>query len=123
MNITKRFNEKLSVVGTKLFSSIWTFYIFFIWGLLAFLPIKQDWKNIILLISSAWIQLWALPLIAVGSAVLGKASEKRAEQDHKMIKLEFDLMKQEFAEQKEALETARRIETKIDQLLTKKKNN
>ncbi|MBI5835343.1 MAG: hypothetical protein HZB16_23795 [Armatimonadetes bacterium] len=87
------FNEKVAARGTVVFGSMWAFYVFFVWGLLAFVPQLAHWKETILLISSAWIQLWALPLLMVGGIVLNRASEKRAEEDHETITKEFELVK------------------------------
>jgi len=73
----KSLNDKLATWGTKAFGSMWAFYLFFIWGLLGMLPFFPDkFKALVLLISSAWVQLWALPLLSVGSSVLNRASER-----------------------------------------------
>lgn len=94
MDRVNAFNERLAARGTTMFGSVWAFYVFFVWGLLAFVPPLKPWRDVILLISSAWIQLWALPLLMVGGIVLNRASEKRAEQDHEMIQSEFALIKE-----------------------------
>jgi MFS-type transporter involved in bile tolerance (Atg22 family) len=90
-------NTWLAVKGTNMFSTMWTFYLFFVWGLLAFIPQLAAYKDIILLISSAWIQLWALPMISVGNAVLSQKIEERAAQDHEMLQQEFTMIKEELA--------------------------
>ena len=93
----KKLNERIAVWGTKLFGSMWVFYIFFIWGLLGLIPsLSEHLRNIILLISSAWIQLWALPLIAVGNNVLNRTSERHADEVRRLVKEEFTLMKKEI---------------------------
>ena len=90
MSAMSCFNEKVAVLGTKVFSSIWTFYAFFIWGLLGMMPgLPKAFTDIVLLVSSAWIQLFALPLIAVGAVVLNRASEQRAAEDHMILRSEF----------------------------------
>ena len=111
-----RFNEALAARGTLLFGSMWTFYAFFVWGLLAFVPALAQWKDIILLISSAWIQLWALPLLMVGGVVLNRASEKRAAEDHEVIRQEFDLLKSNQRQIQEELETARQTRDSMHEL-------
>jgi hypothetical protein len=88
-------NEKLAARGTLMFGSMWAFYLFFVWGLLAFVPQLAQWRQVILLISSAWIQLWALPLLMVGGIVLNRNAEKRAQEDHEMIQQEFAMIKAE----------------------------
>lgn len=89
------FNEALAALGTRVFGSMWTFYLFFCLGIVAMLPSVGDHtRALIQLISSAWIQLWALPLLMVGGVVLNRASEKRAEEDHTVLRKEFDLLKE-----------------------------
>ena len=89
-----KFNQKLAVWGTDVFSSMGAFWLFLVWGLLGVIPWFPDaFKQFVLLISSAWIQLWALPLIAVGSALRNKASERRATQDHQILMSELAMMK------------------------------
>jgi hypothetical protein len=70
-------------------------------GLMPFIP--KSFQDIILLVSSAWIQLWALPLLAVGTAVLNRTSEARASQDHETIKSEFEEVKNMHKENSELL--------------------
>jgi hypothetical protein len=95
------FNEKLAAMGTKAFGTMWTFYIFFVWGILGMLPwLNDSFRNLVLLISSAWIQLFSLPLLAVGSAVQGRGIEKRAREDHAMIKAEFETLRSMMVELK-----------------------
>jgi ABC-type multidrug transport system fused ATPase/permease subunit len=99
-----RLNERVAVWGTKWFGSIVVFYLFFIWGMLGLMPfIPKSFQDIILLVSSAWIQLWALPLLAVGTAVLNRTSEARASQDHETIKSEFEEVKNMHKENSELL--------------------
>ena len=88
------FNEAVARRGTEAFSSIWAFYLFMVWGLLGLLPrIPSGFKEFVLLVSSAWIQLWALPLLMVGNAVLNKAAVRQAHSDHQMLIAELQLMK------------------------------
>jgi hypothetical protein len=92
--IVTRFNEKVAVFGTRWFGSMPIFWLFFCWGILGMLPfLPTSFKSLVLLISSAWIQLWALPLLAVGTAILNKSSEKRAKEDHETIKKQYEEVK------------------------------
>lgn len=70
-------NERLAKRGTLLFGSMWAFYVFVVYGALGAVFTKQQST---LLYWSNWIQLWSLPLLMVGAVVLGKASDKRAQQ-------------------------------------------
>lgn len=112
----KGFNEKLATFGTQAFGSIWAFYAFFVWGMLGMLPfLPAGFKEIVLLVSSAWIQLWALPLLAVGNAVLNKASERRAKQDHETLKASL-------AELKDLQKDNDKIMSKLDSIEDMLKN-
>lgn len=70
------FNERLARRGTMAFGSMWTFYAFVIYGSLGAVFVSQQET---LLYWSNWIQLWSMPLLMVGSLVLGRAAEKRAQ--------------------------------------------
>lgn len=69
-------NERLARRGTVVFGSMWMFYAFVIYGALGAIFVAQQAT---LLYWSNWIQLWSLPLLMVGGLVLGKASDKRAQ--------------------------------------------
>lgn len=90
----QHFNEKVAVLGTKFFGNMWTTYIFCIWGLIGILPwFPQHYRDFVLLVSSGWIQLWALPLLAVGNTVLNRSVEKRAKEDHQSIRAQLQELK------------------------------
>ena len=102
-----RINEQIALWGTQAFGSMWMFWLFFFGSMLLFIhQVPESVKELIGRLSSNSIQLWALPLIMVGSAVLSKASEKRAKQDHQM------LMK-EMTELKEILSKLSRLEKEV----------
>lgn len=96
-------NEYLAVKITKYFGNMWTFYVFFVWGLLAFVPQLSHYKEMILMISSAWIQLWALPALAVGNAILSRDAEKRAQQDHESLVEMHNMMHETLKLQEEEI--------------------
>jgi uncharacterized membrane protein len=85
------FNERLAVSITKKFGSMWAFYILVIWMFgwmtLATLGVgvfKQDpYPFTFLLFLSNLVQLFALPILAVGQQVLSKAADKQAAQTYK----------------------------------------
>jgi len=76
MKAINRFNEWLAVRVTYLFGSMWTAYLFFIYG---FGPVLWPQYMNSMLYWSNTVQLWALPVLMVGGIVLGRASEKRNE--------------------------------------------
>lgn len=85
------FNGKLAVFISQKFGSMGTFYFLLIWMAvwitLATLGIgffKQDpYPFTFLLFLSNLVQLFALPILAVGQQVLSKASDKQAKQTFK----------------------------------------
>jgi hypothetical protein len=103
-----QFNESVAIGGTKVFSSMWTCYAFCVWGLLGMVPgLPKGFTDIVLLVSSAWIQLFALPLIAVGAVVLNRASEARATEDHAAILAELQEIRETHADILEQLALAK----------------
>ena len=111
-------NDRLAVLGTKVFGSMVTFWVFFFWGLITMVPwVPGGFKQFALLVSSAWLQLFALPLLAVGASVLNKSTERRAKQDHESLKQELAIQRQDFKLQQDEMKKLNRIESKVDQVL------
>ena len=85
------FNGKIAVFLTHAFGSMWMFYALavwvFVWMLFATLGIglfKNDpYPYTFLLFLGNLVQLFALPILAVGQQVLSSASDKQAEQTYK----------------------------------------
>lgn len=96
-----RFNEWFAVKMTVAVSTMWAFYAFCIYGLIPkiFPHINQEsilyWSN--------YIQLIFLPLLAVGGAVQGRATEKRDNETHDAVMEELTLARQEREEMKEVI--------------------
>jgi hypothetical protein len=85
------YNERILAKGSEIFGSSWTFFLFFFWAPLAYLPwMPSSFKEFVLIVSSAWVQLWALSILAIGSNIKFAAADKRAAQDHRTILAEFD---------------------------------
>jgi hypothetical protein len=96
-NIINLFNNKFALYLTLGVSSVWAFYAFVIFGLTPlFWPHYENnimyWSN--------FLQLIFLPVITVGSNILGKKAERRSIQDHKRILHEFTELKQMHMELK-----------------------
>lgn len=85
------FNGRLAVFITKKFGTMGAFYVLVVWmfGWMAlasagFWLFKQDpYPFTFLLFLSNLVQLFALPILAVGQQVLSRASDKQAEQTYK----------------------------------------
>lgn len=121
----QRFNEWLAVNVTRLFGTMWTTYLFFLYG---FAPILFPQYMVQLLYWSNTIQLWSLPLLMVGTNLLGRAAEERAQKDHEMINAEFQqindmlallheeikLQREENQEIRAMLEDVREIKACVD---------
>jgi membrane protein implicated in regulation of membrane protease activity len=94
----KQFNDFLAKHATIALGTMWAFYIFLIYSLLPLVMPKymttlMYWSNV--------IQLITLPLLAVGTTILGKNSEDRAKEDHKAIMEQLELIKKMHGEVKE----------------------
>lgn len=96
------FNEKAAIFITQIggdMKTFWTFGIVYavwiLWNL--FMPktlrFDGDWFPLLLFISN-FIQLQYLPAIQTGQNLQGEKSEKRAIEDHEMIKKEFSELKE-----------------------------
>jgi uncharacterized membrane protein len=84
-------NDRIAVFVTKYFGTMWAFYALIIWMiiwiLLAQLGIgvfKLDpYPFIFLLFLSNLVQMFALPVLAVGQQILSRSSDKQARQTYK----------------------------------------
>lgn len=103
MSRASGFNERLAVQATRAFGTMWAFYVLTCYGLLPLLfPTAINallyWSNV--------VQLIALPLLAVGQAVLGRAAERRADETHDTVMEELAIAREERAAFKQLLATA-----------------
>jgi hypothetical protein len=89
------FNERLAVRATRAFGSMWTTYALFAYG---FLPVLLPGAMAALLYWSNTVQLWSLPLLMVGQAVLGRAAERQARETHDAVMEELGLLRQAHGE-------------------------
>jgi uncharacterized membrane protein len=84
------FNGWLAAGITRSFGSMWAFYVLVIWMIawmflatMGFSIFKFDqYPFTFLLFLSNLVQLWALPVLAVGQQVLSRASDKQALQTY-----------------------------------------
>jgi hypothetical protein len=95
-NIT-RVNESLAVWLTKAFGTMWLCYGFMIYGLLPLFAVFRPHEAAFLYWSN-WIQLWALPLILVGTNILGRSAEQRAQIDHEKLAEAYAEQQQVYTE-------------------------
>lgn len=87
----KKFNEWLAIKITLAVSTMWTFYLFCIYGLIpAFFPqIREEilyWSN--------YFQLIFLPAITIGTALLGRKAEQQAQETHDTVMTELGELKE-----------------------------
>jgi hypothetical protein len=85
------FNELIAINMTLAFGTMWMCYAFFLYG---FMPLIWPEKMNVIMYWSSTVQLWALPLIMVGTNILGRASERRSQKMYIMIKDEFTELKE-----------------------------
>ncbi len=108
----KRFNDYVAMRVTLIFGSMWTTYAFFLYG---FLPLMFPKDEVNLLYWSNTVQLWSLPLLMVGTYLLGRKAEARAQQDHEAILAEFATLKEMQTMQAEELATLRAINQRLSE--------
>ena len=90
----RRFNEALAVRVTL---AAFTMEAVYLCVLLSILPlIRPAWMETVLFISNA-VQLTLLSIVGVGGAVLSRATETRAAQDHAALVEILDDMREEHA--------------------------
>lgn len=92
-----RVNERIAVWATRKFGTMWAAYLFCLYGLI---PIVWVSLSGLILYWSNWIQLWSLPLIMVGTAVIGRATERRIMEIHDAIMGELEMERQQLAQLK-----------------------
>jgi hypothetical protein len=104
----QRFNAWLAVKITNTVGSMWCAYVFTLLALIS-LPdaIHGGTAPLIAWIAQTFLQLVLLSIIMVGQDVASQKAEARAEEDHRMIKAEFELMKEEAKSYAELLQLLR----------------
>ena len=111
------FNARVAVRGTLVFGSMWMTYMFFIYG---FAPLLFPDKMDKLLYWSNTVQLWSLPLLLVGTNLLGRTSEARLLETHDAVMSELQEIKAEHEALKQIHEILRLshddIHRKLDDL-------
>lgn len=80
----RNLNEGVAVLATRCFGTMWMFYILVCYGMLPVLSVFRPHQDTLLYWSN-FIQLVALPLIMVGTNILGRESERRAKEDHERL--------------------------------------
>lgn len=92
-----RINERVAVWATRKFGTMWTAYLFCLYGMI---PIVWVSLSSVVLYWSNWIQLWSLPLIMVGTAVIGRATERRIMEIHAAIVDELKMEREQLQQLK-----------------------
>ncbi|MFT8368971.1 MAG: hypothetical protein ABF888_11415 [Acetobacter papayae] len=92
-----RLNDGVAVRMTWIFGSIWCVYAFLVFSLVP--ALMPQWQETLLYISNC-IQLVALPALMVGSALLNKAQDDRAMEDHRALVEILSDVREELADLK-----------------------
>lgn len=87
----KRFNEVVATKATLVFGTMWITYVLFLYG---FLPVLFPGAMSVFLYWSNTIQLWSLPLLMVGTNILGRTADSRAQETHDIVMQELVIVKQ-----------------------------
>jgi hypothetical protein len=82
-------NETLAVWLTKAFGTMWICYAFMVYGFLPAFAIFRPHQDVFLYWSN-WVQLWSLPLILVGTNILGRDAEERSKRDHEKLAKSYE---------------------------------
>jgi hypothetical protein len=85
-------NNWIAVRLTLIFGTMWTAYLFFLYG---FLPLFFPTQKVTFLYWSNTVQLWSLPLILVGTNLLNRSSTLQAQRQYEMVQ-RIDAMAQEL---------------------------
>ena len=91
----RAFNEAVAIRLTRAFGTMWLCYVFAVLGVLPLLAIFRPHQDEFLYWSN-WVQLWALPLILVGTNILGRDAERRAAEDHEKLAQSYDEQKRTY---------------------------
>jgi len=90
-------NDWIAVNLTKAFGTMWICYAFMVYGLLpAFTLFHRNQEAF--LYWSNWVQLWSLPLILVGTNILGKDAENRSKADHEKLAKSYQEQQETYQE-------------------------
>jgi uncharacterized membrane protein len=109
------FNEWLAMHTVAFMSSIWCVYLFAFWCMVP--SLNSQLSDLVLYISSAVIQLIALPLIMVGQNLQGRAVEVRAEQDHQYIIEMHAEIKQLLEEVRDMMKDVHHVMQDVDDVI------
>ena len=82
-------NETVALYLTKAFGTMWICYAFMVYGALPAFAIFHPYQASFLYWSN-WVQLWSLPLILVGTNILGRNAEKRSQLDHEKLAKSYE---------------------------------
>ena len=82
-------NETVALYITKAFGTMWICYAFMVYGALPAFAIFHPYQTSFLYWSN-WVQLWSLPLILVGTNILGRNAEKRSQLDHEKLAKSYE---------------------------------
>ena len=95
IGVINRINETFAVWLTKAFGTMWMFYAFMVYGLLPAFALFRP-QEASFLYWSNWIELWSLPLIMVGTNILGREVEKRSNLDHEKLAKSYEEQQQTY---------------------------
>ena len=90
-------NEQIAVRLTRAFGTMWICYAFMVYGLLPALALFHPFQDSFLYWSN-WIELWSLPLILVGTNILGREAEARSKLDHERLARSYDEQQRTYSQ-------------------------
>lgn len=90
-------NEKIAVWLTRAFGTMWICYAFMVYGILPAFALFQPHQESFLYWSN-WVQLWSLPLILVGTNILGREAGERSKLDHEKLARSYEEQQRTYAQ-------------------------
>ncbi len=90
-------NEQIAVRLTRAFGTMWICYAFMVYGLLPALALFHPFQDSFLYWSN-WIELWSLPLILMGTNILGREAEARSKLDHERLARSYDEQQRTYSQ-------------------------
>lgn len=103
----RKLNEHIAVWATRKFGTMWTVYLFALYGLI---PLVWASLTNVVLYWSNWVQLFSVPLVMVGSAVIGRVTERRIFEIHAALKHELEMEREQLRQLKLILDQLRTMQ-------------
>jgi hypothetical protein len=94
LSMMQNLNDKIAVKITQAVGTMWCAYLFAALALISFPDaVRGGSAQLVSWTAQTFLQLVLLSIIMVGQRVSGEKIERRADDDHRLIKAEFDALR------------------------------